>query len=290
MEEVLARLEPLLGRRDGEAVALDAGITNRNWRARLGGADYVVRVCSPGVDALGIDRDCEHEATHRAAELGIGPEVVARLPEEGVVVTRFLTGGEVPPERLRTAPVLRQVAAALRAFHDGPPLPAVFDVPALVRRQRALLPAVPDRLERGLALAERIQAALGMARVPCHNDLLGANLVLDGDAVRIVDWEYAGMNDRRFDLANLAAGNAFEDADERVLLEAYWGEPASDARLAGLRLMRIVSDLREAVWGLVQAERSELDFDFAAYADEGFARLDAGAAHAEEWLGVAAAA
>ena len=43
--------------------------------------------------------------------------------------------------------------------------------------------------------------------VPCHNDLLPANFLRDGDALRIIDWEYAGMNDRYFDLGNLAVNN-----------------------------------------------------------------------------------
>ena len=39
--------------------------------------------------------------------------------------------------------------------------------------------------------------------------------------------------------------------------------------------MRFMSDFREAMWGVVQQAVSELDFDFAAYADEHFGRLEA---------------
>jgi hypothetical protein len=56
--------------------------------------------------------------------------------------------------------------------------------------------------------------------------------------------------------------------------------------------MRLVSDLREAMWGAVQQGRSTLDFDYAAYAGEHFDRLERAAAdpRVEEWLAVAAAA
>ena len=37
--------------------------------------------------------------------------------------------------------------------------------------------------------------------------------------------------------------------------------------------MRFMSDFREAMWGVVQAAVSELDFDFSAYAAEHFVRL-----------------
>ena len=73
--------------------------------------------------------------------------------------------------------------------------------------------------------------------------------------MRIVDWEYAGMDDRYFDLGNLAVNNGLDEDDETRLLEAYLGAPPTRGRLASLRLMRLMSDVREAMWGVVQARR-----------------------------------
>jgi hypothetical protein len=42
--------------------------------------------------------------------------------------------------------------------------------------------------------------------------------------------------------------------------------------------MRFMSDFREAMWGVVQQAISELEFDFRAYADEHFERLERTAA------------
>ena len=42
--------------------------------------------------------------------------------------------------------------------------------------------------------------------------------------------------------------------------------------------MRIMSDFREAMWGVVQQAISKLDEDFEAYADRHFARLLSNAA------------
>ncbi len=41
--------------------------------------------------------------------------------------------------------------------------------------------------------------------------------------------------------------------------------------------MRVVSDFREAMWGVLQQGISTLDVDFVAYADDHFDRLLAGA-------------
>jgi thiamine kinase-like enzyme len=292
---IIARLEPELGPLEGEPQPLDGGITNRNFRLRLGGEDLVLRVCDHGAEVLGIDRITEEIASRRAAAEKIAPPVVAFLSDVPALVTRWLPGGGLTPEDVRAPENLAQVAKLLRRLHSCPALPTSFDVFRLVERQRELAATLPDSYDRIMALAGRIEAALTgpeHEHVPCHNDLLTANFVRDGHRICIVDWEYAGMNDRYFDLGNLSVNNGFEPQDDRALLEAYWGEAATDRQIAALSLMRLVSDLREAMWGAVQLGRSQLDFDYAAYANEHFERLEHAAAdpRVEEWLAVAAAA
>lgn len=91
----------------------------------------------------------------------------------------------------------------------------------------------------------------------CHNDLLLGNFIDDGQALWIIDWEYAGLGDRFFDLGNFAAHNQFGEAEERRLLEHYFGT-ARDEDLYRVRLMRLMSDLREAMWGYLQSVTSTL--------------------------------
>ena len=72
------------------------------------------------------------------------------------------------------------------------------------------------------------------------------------------------MGDRFFDLGNLAANNEFDGQQEWEFLGLYFGEIRSDD-LRRLRLMRMVSDMREACWGFLQAAISTLEVDFPAY-------------------------
>jgi thiamine kinase-like enzyme len=107
----------------------------------------------------------------------------------------------------------------------------------------------------------------------------------------LVDWEYAGMGDPRFDLGNLSINNDFDAATDERLLTAYHGQAPSDAQRAALALMRLLSDAREAAWAVVQGQVSELDFDFERYGREHFERLhdDTARANIEEWLAAASA-
>jgi thiamine kinase-like enzyme len=296
---VVERLRALLGEPEGDPVPLDGGITNRNLRLRAGGQDYVVRLPGKRTDVLGIDREAERAATEMAAAAGAAPAVAAFLPDEEVLVTHFVVGDEVTPERLREPATLLEVAARLRAVHAGPPLPSAFSpfrvVEAYLDAATARGAVVPADQSRAAALATEIEPLMAGPEhtpVPCHNDLLAANFIADGERVWIVDWEYAGMGDRYFDLANLSVNTGFDEADDERLLEAYFEESPTAGRFACLRLMRLMSDYREAMWGVVQSVVSELDVDFAAYAAEHFGRLESAAADPRypEWLREARAA
>ena len=79
-----------------------------------------------------------------------------------------------------------------------------------------------------------------------------------------------------FDLGNFSINHELTPDDDANLLGTYQGSVAID-RLARLTLMRIVSDFREAMWGVLQQGISTLDVDFVAYAGEHFDRLLANA-------------
>ena len=259
-----------------------AGSRTTISRSRSTASAFVLRVAGKDTGLLGIDRGVELEATRRAAALGIGPEVVAFVEPEGWLVTRFVAG-EIPPvEKMREPELLTRVADALRAFHASAPIRGTFDSFRVVETYRETALArggtIPEAYEHAHGLARRIEALrAGATPKPCHNDLLNANFLDDGERLRIVDWEYAGMGDPFFDLANFSINHELGESERRTLLEAYFGAALHEDERA-LELMRFMSDFREAMWGVVQTAISELDFDFAAYAQEHFERLERTAA------------
>jgi thiamine kinase-like enzyme len=173
--------------------------------------------------------------------------------------------------------MLSRIAGALRAFHDGPAIPGTFNSFRVVETYREIARArggsAPEAFDWAHALATRIETrrSAGTA-VPCHNDLLNANFLDDGERLCIVDWEYAGMGDRFFDLANFSINHELDRTQDETLLGFYFGEVREQDAHA-LELMRFMSDFREAMWGVVQSAVSELDFDFDAYARDHFERL-----------------
>jgi thiamine kinase-like enzyme len=281
LDDTLGPISARLGEIEGDPVPLEGGITNRNYRVRFAGEDLVVRLPGKDTALLEIDRAAEKAAGELAAGVGVGPEVVAMLDDPPCLVTRFVVGEPVVAGELREPAALAEVATALRALHsceEG--LPTEFSSFRIVETYAARIAErgaeVPTSYEWAMAAAHRIEPTLVGPEhepVPCHNDLLSANFIRSPQGLRIVDWEYAGCGDRYFDLGNFAVNNELDAAQEAELLTAYFESPASARRLASLRLMRFMSDFREAMWGALQSTISDLDFDFAEYCGKHFDRM-----------------
>jgi thiamine kinase-like enzyme len=267
-------IEPLLG-----------GITNLNYRIDVGGQAFVVRIPGQDCECLGIDRGREHACNLAAHKAGVAPAIEAFFEDAGVLVTRFIPGRGLTEEEMHQRCTLSRVAAAIRRYHEGRDFPGVFSPFQTVRDYLAFAgprgAPFPERFDWMLAQADRLESALGRpsSLQPCHNDLLLANWIDDGERLWIIDWEYAAMGDVFFDLGNFAVHQQLTDIEEQVLLRAYLGVPpgadVAAPAVARLKLMKIISDLREAMWAMVQVTISTLDYDFVAYGKKHFYRYAA---------------
>ncbi len=274
IDEVVARVWP-----DGvdSVERLGGGITNHNFKVVVDGQCYALRIGGKDTELLGIDRAIEHRATRAAAALGIGPAVVSFVEPEGFLVTAFLDGETAEIGSVSAA----EAAGLLRRLHASPSIPGRFDAFRVVETYadtaRAAGVSPPAGFDTAKTVADRIERRRGPVELrPCHNDLLAANFIrgskLTGGSERlwIVDWEYAGMGDPAFDLANFAVNHELDEDGDQALLEAYGSAGDPDVHV----LMRFMSDFREAMWGVVQRAVSALEFDFDEYAQEHFERLE----------------
>ena len=164
--------------------------------------------------------------------------------------------------------MLRLFAETLRRVHHAGTTPTIWNPYDVIRDHRDVAGArgvlAPFDISFALEVLERIETVRPFRpTVLGHNDLLNANFLFD-DRLRIVDWEYAGMSDPFFDLANVSVNNGFPVDAENTLLRHYVGD-VSEPVTSTLHVMKVVSELREAMWGVVQLAISSLDIDFVAY-------------------------
>ncbi len=97
--------------------------------------------------------------------------------------------------------------------------------------------------------------------VPCHNDTLAENFMYDGEVMRVIDWEYSGMNDPFYDIACVIVENPLDAEKERVLLEAYVGGEPDELALARTLVNKFLVTTHWSLWSLVQICYGK-DYDF----------------------------
>jgi thiamine kinase-like enzyme len=174
---------------------------------------------------------------------------------------------------------LRRIAAKVRRFHrEAPPLAGEFNVFRRVemltrvsQSKNCKFPANFDWIRERMREVETAFNHDPYTPTPCHDDLLNLNFLDDHGDVRILDWEYSGMGDIYFDLANFCHHHRFTDEQVRAWLAAYFGE-ATPQRFARLKLMWPMSEVHESMWGTTQTGISKLNEDFQGYADLWFGR------------------
>ena len=182
----------------------------------------MLRLAGRDTELLGIDREAECEAGRAAAAAGVGPRRSMReLSRTSAAWSPGSSpGASIPEADLQRETVLASVVGSLRAFHSCPPISSEFPVFRLVEsypriasdREAVKIPGAYDDAHEVAARIEASFDAAPMTPATCHNDLLNANFLLDGDHVWIVDYEYAGMGDPFFDLGNLAVNNGLHAA------------------------------------------------------------------------------
>ena len=260
---------------------IQAGLTNTNYRVLADGVPHFVRIPGAATELLAVDRGNEIHNTKAAAQSGVSPLVLFTVPEWDVFVLEWLGAETMSIEKLRAPGMPSRIAQTLRRLHGGPAFRDAFDMVRLSERYLALVDErsipIPAGYRERMDRIPRIEAALArhpLAPVPCNNDLLAENYLDDGTRLWIVDYEYSGMNDPAFELGNTCQELGYDDAQVAELCAAYFGE-ASPALLARMRLQMIMSDVGWTLWAAIQAQISSIDYDFAGWAEERWARATA---------------
>jgi thiamine kinase-like enzyme len=244
--------------RDAHDVERLGGLTNANFKVESPDGAFVLRIDAPDCDVLDIDRASELLNCRAASAAGVGAPFVAWLPEERVLVMRFLEGRTLAPEDLRRGDRLAEVAALLRRLHDNCRFHGHFD---MFRRQRdyqavALdrgyaLPEGYRRYEGHVRRIERAFAAHPVTPVACHNDLVAENLIDTPAGLRLIDYDYSGNNDPCSDLGDAWSESHLSLDQLDQLVGHYFGEP-DPALVARARLWALMSKYGWTLWAVLR--------------------------------------
>jgi Ser/Thr protein kinase RdoA (MazF antagonist) len=241
--------------------ALGGGLNERSYLIVAGERRHVLRL--PVTSSVAwLDIATEARAMRAAAAADLAPAVIAVDVDAGLLLTDYRTTLWTP-DLMGQPAVVTMIVRLLRALHRLEVDLPVYSVEAFTSTYLAALAASSVRslsAEEGSWATELVKLGRDFdttfaATAFCHNDLVAANVLIDGAAARLIDFEYAGRGAPLLDLASLAGMNAFDEAQRRQLLAEYYGTAPGAPTMHDLdnavRMVRLLAYF----WGRVAEKR-----------------------------------
>jgi len=273
--EAAIRAAPIFGGGAGMVYApVTGGISNENWRVcnTAGPGDWFVKVPGSGTEMF-IDRAAALDASRKAAAAGLGPRVHDDLADRGIEINDFMADRR-PSNHSDFAGIetCKTGVQVFRAMHRLPELmltKTIFDMIdehlGQVRDLGAPMYRDAAWLQVNTELARAAITASGVDLVPSFNDPMLGNFMLGADgSIVLIDYEYASMNDRCYDLGIWFGEMFFGPERELELIEEYFGTVKPDI-VSRVTVHKALADVKWALWSMVQLKVSRLAFDFHKY-------------------------
>ena len=232
--DAISVIEQVFGVRNEEIEEIEVlkkGMTNRSFLFRCKGKKYIMRIPGEGTEKL-INRAEEADVYRVLKTETISDSVLYLNPKNGYKITEFLEGARVcdpfcPGD-------VRVCMRKLREFHEKRLKVAhTFDIFRQIEFYEALWNGevsayrdYPDTKKNVLSLKPYLEAQAGEFCLT-HIDAVPDNFLFARDergdeTLRLIDWDYAGMQDPHVDLAMFCIYAMYDREQADALIDAYF--------------------------------------------------------------------
>ena len=216
---------------------LKKGMTNRSFLFSCKDKKYIMRIPGEGTDQL-INRRQEAAVYQTIAGRKICDEIAYINPENGYKITEYLNGARVCDAEKEED--LQKCMKKLREFHSQKlKVDHSFELFGQLEYYESLWEGTPSAYqdyaktkEHVLQLKSYIEANAG-ERVLTHIDAVPDNFLFveanGQEEIRLIDWEYAGMQDPHVDIAMFCIYSLYKKEQVDHLIDLYF-EGKCDAK------------------------------------------------------------
>lgn len=219
-----------------DIAVMKKGMTNCSFLFTCNGKKYIIRIPGEGTSRL-INRRQEADVYRAIAGKHICDNVVYINPENGCKITEYWERARVcnaqEPEDVR------KCMERLRAFHEMKlEVSYEFDIFRQIDFYESLWDGACSVYEDYFTTKRNVRAlkpfidAYAGEKVLTHMDAVADNFLFvenDGGVdIRLIDWEYAGMQDPHVDVAMFAIYSMYDRQQTDRLIDAYFPEGCSD--------------------------------------------------------------
>lgn len=215
---------------------LKKGMTNRSFLFSCKEKKYIMRIPGEGTDQL-INRRQEAEVYEKIAGRNICDDIFYINPEKGYKITEFLSGARVCDPSCEED--VKKCMEKLRSFHEESlEVEHTFDIfsqiefyQSLWKNNRSVYRDHEKTTEKIFSLRDFISSHREKM-VLTHIDAVPDNFLFytngqGREEVRLIDWEYAGMQDPHVDIAMFAIYSLYNRSQVDRLIDLYFTEGCS---------------------------------------------------------------
>jgi thiamine kinase-like enzyme len=267
---------------DVRITQLSGGITNKLYRIQSQKGDYTVRIYGDKTD-LFINRDYEAHAIMEMAKIGVASNLIKYMPEIGVTIVEFIDNSIVLKNgNFLDKSLYQKIVDPIRKIHhSGIQLKKIFNPIVEVKKMASILADLKVSYDEFAidATIRRLDKLAAIIDIPpseytaCHNDLLADNFILIKDGCEhlynspmyIIDWEYAGMAPRFYDIADMFQEILVPREAEKWIVKEYCEDRDFDKTLYYIDLYKPFPDIYWFLWSLIQLNISKITFDYYTY-------------------------
>lgn len=221
-----------------QVTVLKKGMTNRSFLFSCKGKRYIMRIPGEGTAQL-VDRRHEAAVYQAIQEKNICDDIAYISPDNGYKITEYLADARVcNPEK---AEDVRRCMQRLREFHELRLTVAhTFDIFGQIEFYESLWNGAPSIYKDYRQTKENVFSLRGyidahvQERVLTHIDAVPDNFLFvkrdDGsEEIRLIDWEYAGMQDPHVDIAMFCIYALYDRRQVDETIAAYFPGGCSEA-------------------------------------------------------------
>ena len=242
------------------------GLTNINYRATIGGKDYVVRVPGKGTEGM-INRTNEKENAEFGYDIGINVHQLYFNETTGVKITKLIENAEtLSRQTAGEVGNMKLVADVFKKLHQSEhKLKNCFNVfdeiilyEKLINEKNGHYLDGYQDVRQDLFTLKDYYEAMQIEITPCHIDPVAGNLVKNGhNKMYLIDWEYSGMSDPLWDVGAYIAECGLSPEEADVFLMFYFEREPTIEERKRILLNNIFQDFLWSIWSLVKEVEGE---------------------------------
>lgn len=250
------------------------GLTNRNYKIEINNEAFVIRLPGEGTEEM-INRREERICTELANNINVDSQLLYFDDKSGIKIARYIENANtMNVEKVRKIEHLQEIAKIFKKLHTcGKSVPVTFNVFDKIEEYEAILKKSKDDLfwadyqdvrKQVYDLKSEIEN-MNIQVVICHNDPLCENFIKGEDRMYLVDWEYAGMNDPMWDIADFFIEAQLNPNDEKLFNSFYFGKELNSEHERRILINKVFVDF---LWSLCGKQRYSTGADFLEYAND----------------------